>query len=117
MMPSAPAKTAADILPILQRWQDVLCGLDEALDPLRIATDMAPECKLNTAIDAAVGLCNQWAAERIGCSPESLEWWAWENEFGAVAHQAGYPDAGFPLRPMRTLGDYADLLAWELSRP
>ncbi len=114
---STPPKTAADILPILRRWQDVLTGLDEALEPLRQATDMAPECTLNEAINSAIGLCNEWAAEKIGCGVESLEWWAWENLFGERAHEAGYPEFGLPMHPMRTLEDYAELLAWEVAQP
>lgn len=110
-------KTAADILPILQRWQDVLTGIDEALDPLRRATDMAPESPLNEAINAAVGLCNEWAAERIGCCVDSLEWWAWENEFGERGHEAGCPERGYPMQPQRTLEAYAELLAWEAATP
>jgi hypothetical protein len=107
---------AADILPILRRWQAVLVGLDDALEPLRSATGIAPECPINAAIYAAIGLCNEWAAQRIGCEVSALEWWWLENDFGERGHEAGSADgASFPPRPMRTLADYADLLAWEVA--
>lgn len=106
-------KTAEDILPVLQRWVSVVTEVEEALAPLAEATGMDPECRLHGAIYGAVGLATEWAADKIGTSFDWLEWFWFENQMGERGFEAGC--AGHDRAPIRTLEDFATLLAADVA--
>jgi hypothetical protein len=103
----------ADILPILQRWASAINAADKSLAALRHATGLNPEAPLPKAVYALQDIADEWAAERVGTSPDWFSWYRLENKMGQRGHEAGWDDA---LRPVRNLRSFAALLAEELRR-
>jgi hypothetical protein len=107
-------KTAAEILPILKRWQSAVQGVNKQLGALKAVTFMAPESPLNVAVDGVCILATEWAANRIGLDSTGwLEWFEFENAFGAKNFEAGFDGE---LKPIGSLEEFADLLAEDVKR-
>lgn len=105
--------TAAVILPHLQRWADVVTDLDSAMDALDEVTGCNPESRLRTAIYAATGLANEWAAAQCNTTRGWIEWYWLENNMGAAGMEAGFDGQ---LRKIETLEALAAMIAEHTRR-
>lgn len=105
---------ATEILVVLERWAVAVTDAEEALSALRQVTGGCDEdSPMALAVWALLGIADHWAAECIGTAPDWMDWFRLENDMGARGHDAGWEGA---LRPIRTLQDFADLLAEDLQR-
>lgn len=104
-----------EIMAVLRRWEDAITGAEAALEALNAATGSNPEAPLPTAIYTLQGLADEWAAASIGTAVDWLEWYRLENDMGERGHEAGFASES-SMRPIRTLDDFAKLLADDVAR-
>lgn len=102
----------ATILPVLERWAAAISAADEALSSLRAVTGMEPEAPLPQAVYDLMALADGWAATSLRAGLGWFEWYRLENGMGERRLQAGVGD--FEIRSIRTLQDFAALLAEEV---
>ncbi|PJK00798.1 hypothetical protein CO641_02170 [Lysobacteraceae bacterium NML91-0213] len=101
------------ILPVLDRWAGAITASDHALDLIQAATGLEPEAPLPQAVYDLQGLADLWAASAVRAGESWFEWYRLENQMGERALRAG---VGFEFRPIRTLQDFAELLAAEIRQ-
>lgn len=110
---SAPAKTAQDILAILEPWQSALIEAEAGQESLMAFTGQSVDAPLMRTLSGLMDFATQQAAKLVGCDQWALDWWWQENEFGKRGMGVQVGDA--PLRPMTTLAEYAQVMVMEAT--
>jgi hypothetical protein len=94
--------TPAEKLAALQAWQVAIERADKLINPVIEALQLTPESPPCEAVWGLQGALTAAVAAQVGDSFEWLNWYAHENNFGAVGHVAGPVGA---TRKIRTLED------------
>lgn len=95
--------TDAQLEAILTQWQTDMQQADSLLDPAINMLGLQPESRICEAVWGLQSALTQAVAAHIGATTEWLDWYAYENDFGREALEAGPEDAMRPIRSIRDL--------------
>ena len=99
---------------VLTEWRDRCLAVNRFFDALDDAIGLTPEGALQTIGFDILGAYTRAVAELVEDHSDWLEWYAWENLYGARGHKAS-GCATAPMRPILTPGDLAQLIEEGLS--
>lgn len=103
--------TAKEILPHLQRWEQIQREAEAVWNKLEAVTGYTDsESPLGRAVWGTFDAYTRTLADLIGDRAEWLEWYHLENQMGARGHEASARPGQKP-RPIRNIQDLAKLIA------